>query len=579
MSSISPNTKVYICRGVPFENNYENTILFDNSTLQISYFSSKIKITADDPTEYAQFLQHTYQRANSNTIRVDCPIEKVYDCNYLYFRNADFENKYIYAFINEINYVNNNCTELVYEIDVIQTYMFDYEFEDCFIERQHSVHDYVFGNTVPENLEIGDYVYKSLIKSYSSYNDFSLDIVAPFSMKVSYPHLDQINTNFDVDKNVSVGFYNQLFSGLIHNTFDILTEAVTDPTDPVHPIKPSITDIEEAFGNMPESYKEQIVAIYILPKHMTHAKTELPSDINASSKTIVLPTSTADVYGTYTDASGNVHNVIKNNKLLCYPYNLLMVQSSDGQTAEYKYELFWQIYPLGNYQLAKFELIGTQGLPPQLMCCPQNYKPYGEDSTQTATPFNYVDNLTITNFPMSGWATNGFREWLTQSTTGLIGGLLGTMLAPGIGTVLGASIGSFTKMSFAANVYGSVAGLPKALIAPNYAHGTNKNGLMLSLNEFGFHFYNARIKDEYAKIIDDYFTKFGYAQKRLGKPNIKARPYWTYIETKDCAIKPANNKGINAEHIRKISDIYDKGITFWRTEDVGNYSLDNSPDD
>lgn len=578
MSSITPNTMVYICRGIPFENNYENTILFDNNTLQLAYFTSKIKIKAVDPTEYTQFLQHSYQRVNSNTIRVDCAIEDVFDCNYLYFRNANFENKYIYAFINEINYINNNCTELVYEIDVIQTYMFDYEFEDCYIERQHSEHDYVFGNTVPENLEIGDYVYKSLDKSYNNYNDFVIDIVAPYSLRIVYNDLHPgTESRFEVNKNIKTGFYNQLFSGLIHNTFEITAVAIPDQNDPHHPLVPSMDDIEEAFGYMLESYKEQIVAIYIIPKHMTQPKTELPSDINHSARVIKLPSSTAEVYGTYIDAGGNVRNRIKNNKLLTYPYNLLMVQDSEGKTAEYKYELFWQIIYIDNTYYARFNLIGTMGLPPQLMCCPQNYKPYDEDSGNKIIPFNYINNLTITQFPMSGWATNGFTEWLANKTTGLTGGLLGTMLAPGIGTVIGAGIGAFAKMSFAATVYGSVSSIPQALIAPNYAHGIDKNSLMLSLNEFGFHFYNARVKDEYAKIIDDYFTKFGYAQKKLGKPNLRARPYWTYIETKNCAIKPVNNKGINAEHIRKISDIYDKGITCWRTTDVGNYSLDNSP--
>lgn len=577
---IAPNTNIMICRGVPFDNSYEHTFLPPNQTAQTAYFLLYVKITATSPnTQVATYRQHTYQRTNSNAIRIDAPIQDLYDCNYLAFSNDSYENKIYYAFITQINYINDNCTEIVYELDVIQTYMFDYEFEDCYIERQHTPRDDVFGNTVPENLEIGDYVYKSVEKSYDDYTDFVIDIVAPFSLRIRIDPVQPAGTVtvFEIDKNIEVGFYNQFFSGLIHNTFEISAQTIPNPSDQYHPLVPSTQDIAKAFGTMLESDKEQIVAIYMLPKHMAHPKTELPSDITHSARVIKLPSSTAEVYGTYTDAGGNVHNRIKNNKLLTYPYNLLMVQDSEGKTAEYKYELFWQIIHVGDNYYARFNLIGTMGLPPQLMCCPQNYKPYDEDSDNKIVPFNYVNNLTITQFPMSGWATNGFAEWLANKTTGLAGGLLGTMLAPGIGTVIGAGIGAFAKMSFAATAYGSISSIPQALIAPNYAHGVDKNSLMLSLNEFGFHFYNARIKDEYALIIDDYFTKYGYAIKRIGKPNLRARPKWTYVETKNCAIKALSGKGINAEHMKQIEEIYDHGITFWQDADIGNYSLDNSP--
>ena len=39
--------------------------------------------------------------------------------------------------------------------------------------------------------------------------------------------------------------------------------------------------------------------------------------------------------------------------------------------------------------------------------------------------------------------------------------------------------------------------------------------------------------------------------------------------------KNINNNGINAKDAEKISDIYNHGITFWHTTDVGNYSLNN----
>ena len=79
----------------------------------------------------------------------------------------------------------------------------------------------------------------------------------------------------------------------------------------------------------------------------------------------------------------------------------------------------------------------------------------------------------------------------------------------------------------------------------------------------------------YAAIIDDYFTKYGYATKRVKVPNIHSRPFWNYVETKDCNINQLT--GLNSQDTAKISSIYDHGITFWHTSNVGDYTQNNAP--
>ena len=66
---------------------------------------------------------------------------------------------------------------------------------------------------------------------------------------------------------------------------------------------------------------------------------------------------------------------------------------------------------------------------------------------------------------------------------------------------------------------------------------------------------------------------FGYATKKIKVPNRNVRPHWCYTKTRDCVVK-ANAP---ADDVRKICQIYDNGITFWKNpSEVGNYSLDNS---
>ena len=83
------------------------------------------------------------------------------------------------------------------------------------------------------------------------------------------------------------------------------------------------------------------------------------------------------------------------------------------------------------------------------------------------------------------------------------------------------------------------------------------------------------IRAEFARIIDDYFNMFGYATNRVKTPNITGRPHWNYVKTKGVVLDVANAP---QPYIQKITDCFNKGITFWHNpSEVGNYALDNRP--
>ena len=82
------------------------------------------------------------------------------------------------------------------------------------------------------------------------------------------------------------------------------------------------------------------------------------------------------------------------------------------------------------------------------------------------------------------------------------------------------------------------------------------------------------ITADYARMIDDFFSMFGYATKRIKVPNRSSRPQWNYVKTGGCII----NGSIPADAERMICAIHDRGITYWKNAvNYGNYSLDNSP--
>ena len=94
-------------------------------------------------------------------MRVGYSADNIYDCNYLMFQNTNFGNKWFYAFINSVEYINNDVAEIQFEIDDIQTWFFDFDFNSTYVLRQHSYTDIIGENILPEPVMIGEYWHDS----------------------------------------------------------------------------------------------------------------------------------------------------------------------------------------------------------------------------------------------------------------------------------------------------------------------------------------------------------------------------------------------------------------------------------
>jgi len=153
MSYIAPNSTIQFLSDIPFDVNYENTIYFDNVNQQETWMANKVQRTLS---------AQSYTRVSRGVIRIgvgidDSSMNKLFLCNYMRFKNTDFENKWWYAFVDSVEYVNNNTVEAAFHLDVIQTFMFNLNFNDCLIEREHTATDNFGEHTLPEELETGPY--------------------------------------------------------------------------------------------------------------------------------------------------------------------------------------------------------------------------------------------------------------------------------------------------------------------------------------------------------------------------------------------------------------------------------------
>lgn len=163
---IAPNTDIILLRNVPLDNTYTDTIYFSNATEQFNHFYNT--------STYAKkvFGNNTYQRVNSGVMRIEVSADEIYNYNYLMFRNTNYGSKWFYAFITGVEYVNNAVAEVRYEIDVMQTYFFDYELEQCYVDRETSATDEIGDNLLEESIDPGPAVCDYIISTnhFDSYS-------------------------------------------------------------------------------------------------------------------------------------------------------------------------------------------------------------------------------------------------------------------------------------------------------------------------------------------------------------------------------------------------------------------------
>lgn len=71
--------------------------------------------------------------------------------------------------------------------------------------------------------------------------------------------------------------------------------------------------------------------------------------------------------------------------------------------------------------------------------------------------------------------------------------------------------------------------------------------------------------------LDQFFDMYGYATNSVKIPNEDSRESWNYVKTRNVVIFGT----MPVEAMACIKAMYNRGVRFWHTVDVGNYSLSN----
>lgn len=540
----APNSTIRLMKGVPLDSTYRNTIWFDNEEEQFEHFN--------DRYDYKLFPDQTYQRYGRGALRISALADELYDYNYLSFRNDVYgaPGKTFYCFINSVEYIAERTTEIKYEIDYMQTYFFNYDLGDCFVEREHSITDEIGENIVPEDLEFGDYFCSEPVY-INTYTDpegnvrYGLDKLA-----ICVASTAKLDGSDVVDSNGEI--YNGIFSGLSLTFFSMDEAGVNAYNNFIN----KITEKNKIDG---------VVSVSLLPLAIA----------NKGTNTINIPYSfTYDKdYSSIAHTDNSIQ--IRNNKLFTYPYNFLYVTNMQGNSASFHFEYFED--PLDSGCI--FSWYGDFSPNCSVILSPWSYK--------GITSENFDEKMILTGYPEIAFNVDTYKAWLAQNkstlavnalstVTSTVQGVASTAINATIGNPIGA-IGS--AMSTGANLFNDVAStlgtIYQKSIMPNQARGSGAPVTLASFNKLNFMFMTKYIRPEFVDIIDGFFDMYGYATHLVKKPNRNVRPYWTYTKTRGAILL---NTSCPSIAIKSICRIYDNGITFWKQDSiVGDYSQDNRP--
>lgn len=341
--AITPDTNIKLLK-CPLTLSNKNQLTFESKTAQYSYFNSLPKLEVDECS---------YQRKD-NIIRYPAHIDTIIEYNYVMYQNSNYDDKWFYAYIENMEYDNDGLTNITIKTDVFQTWQFDINFKDSFVEREHVNSDLIGEHLVEENLDVGVPI------CVGTQEDLALSQYGYVAIMSSYNPAT-----------------NEQFSGITIRNKSVFGDEIYLVS--MNPLSNLTNLLAFIFKANEEGHIEDIKDIFIIPTPLVNLETveQINFEWGAESQT-------ASVYK-FSKYSEDVEefetNVLfqntfsgytpKNNKCFIYPYNYLTVSNNSGNINIYRYEFFEDVATTG-YAKFKNQLAFSVGVSGRIV--PLNYK-------------------------------------------------------------------------------------------------------------------------------------------------------------------------------------------------------------
>lgn len=526
------SSKIIIAKNIKLDKEYK----------EVLNYSEQDMLTLVNSNKVAESNTYSFIR-DKGTIMVNFSYSDCLKCNYMAFQNTDYESKWFFAFINDVKYINNSTTEIEYTIDSWSTWYSKLTVTSSFVIREHVSDDTVGLHTLPENVETGEYI----INNFGNIDTETDGLTSTYiCMGVSWSP-DNI-PNYSGNR-----YYGGVYSGLFYYVFS--------DAESCSKMCKAYDDLGKADG---------IFTIFLVPRALVDVTQWYTFNLgNQSSIVAGFPNSSTfstTVVSNFEITSPTTLNgyTPKNNKLKCYPFNYLYVTNNAGADVTYNYEDF-----INNTAVFNVDGVLTTGCSIKLH--PANYKKISTQQNYPKMLQSY--GIPAGKYPTCSWNSDPYTNWLTQNAVNV-----GLGVESGIVNSVG-SIASGNPLGLASSVIGiaqSVNEVFKHQLIPTQAKGNiNSGDVIYGMRMNVFSYYKMSVKQEYARVIDEYFTRYGYKINQNKIPNITGRRYFNYIQ-----IASSDTLGygeIPQRFMDEINRIAREGVTIWHDHEyLGDYTLNNS---
>lgn len=589
-----PNTTVWLYSNVKIRREHQR--LFSTVSEQQSYFTEHIFMT---------FTEQTYQRPDT-PFRCRMMYDDILKCNYIGFKNGNFSDKVWYGRITRKEYINAydsgeaDC-DIYFELDCIQSYMFDFTFQSAFVERCHQDRFDSSGNP---------YI-----------NDLPEDVITGFEYDVTYDaskspdgqtYLIGIWSSIALDSDFGVenipnntysggGYYDNVPSGLklyaapmIKNDFD--------------PLKlDGFSDIINALQDYPW-VSQGIQSIFVMPTDVSaritsHLKAGKGSSLGEELFTIGVVDSYLFTAANETEFSWREHVPSYNeNKLYNYPYTFIEIFNNSGSAVALKPENFstdGNTIP-ANVTFKTDACVNGNG---RISMYPVNYN----KAKDSENGDGYDNMVTIGNFATTNIAVDNYLLYMANNANAFQAAQTNMNLSAqqSVGNSILGAVSTIGQAALSGLGVGMAATIPAALISsaaqigsgalnaamdyqkqqntllaaqkdaqlnpPSISGQIGGELLSVSNNRYRIGYRVKTVKPWIAEILEDYFHVFGTKRLRTEKPKLYTRSSFDYLKMSNIII----DGDIPEEHERMIKDECATGIWFWHTDDIGNFSVTN----
>ena len=547
------NSRIILAKGIKLDREYKNILDYSQNDLLALLRSNDHLVT--ELTNCSFIRQH-------QSIKVDITYTQAITSNYIAFENPDYNSKWFFAWIDDVKWLGEKCVEITYTVDDWSTWSGNLTKKACWVEREHVSDDTIGLHTIDEGLAC---------------NNFKVLNVTIDPFYLNDPYIVVMST-YDLETDENMGGAS-IWNGNVTGAEAYIFRYKISQTDRC------VQDFENfLLATNLKSKLDSIQTIYIVPYAVfgpeptegTSVLDPHTATLQSGATPIVIkyykldgmtfnPTTfETTVSNLYSDLSYTPHN----NKCLCYPYHYLFVTNNNGNANIYKGEFF------SNRNSIKFtnQLALSPGGSGRI--APLNYK---------GSSYNYDEGVVLGKFPTCGWSNDQYVNWLTQNAvnepTKIFNNILGIIggVAQGVSNYQqGAPATSYLGPigSVVNNISSIIGDFYSAKLLPSTSAGSNVGDVAFCTYSLRFDYYNMILNDEELRIIDNYFTRFGYKVNSLKIPEFNSRTYWNFVKIAD-----GENIGygeIPSKAMDTINRFFRNGVSIWHSHaNLGNFSLAN----